>query len=211
MKIAEPTVERLVQYHRLLEMLRSEGHSLISSSQIGEMLGLKASQVRKDLSYFGEIGRRGVGYSVGKLSDHIAEILSAPRVWRVALAGVGNLGAAILANESFRGAKMSFEALFDVDPAKVGSEISGVRCWHIDDMPSVMRERSIEVLIVAVPAGAAQQCVDLAVESGSLRGVLALTQGTLAAPDDVLIVRADIMAEMEKLLFFLKHPEDESE
>lgn len=208
MKIAEPTVERLVQYHRLLETLRSEGHTLISSSQIGETLGLKASQVRKDLSYFGEIGRRGVGYSVGKLSDHIMGILSSPCVWRVALAGVGNLGAAILANASFRSAKMSFEALFDVDASKVGREIMGVRCWHIDDMPRVMRELSIEVLIVAVPAGGAQQCVDLAVQSGTLRGVLALTQGTLALPDGVIAVRADIMAEMEKLLFFLKHPED---
>ncbi len=192
MKVAEPTIERLVQYHRLLETLREEGHRVVSSQQIGEMLGFKASQVRKDLSYFGEIGKRGVGYHVGRLCDHIVEILSSPRVWRIALAGVGNMGAALLSNSAFRSSKMRFEALFDTDPEKIGREISGVRCWNYTEMPTVMAEKKIEVLILAVPARAAQSCVDLAISSGTLRGVLAFTQGTLV---------------VEKLLFFLKQPE----
>lgn len=207
MKIAETTIERMVQYHRLLETLRDEGHRVVSSRQIGDMLGFKASQVRKDLSFFGEIGKRGVGYHVGRLCDHIVEILSSPRVWRIALAGVGNIGAALLANSAFRNSKMSFEALFDTDPSKVGHEISGVFCYDYTEMPSVMAERGIEVLILAVPARAAQTCVDLAISSGRLRGVLAITQGSLVVPDDILIVRVDIMAELEKLLFFLKQPE----
>jgi redox-sensing transcriptional repressor len=204
MKVAEPTIERLVQYHRLLETLKGEGVLVVSSQQIGDMLGFKASQVRKDLSYFGEIGKRGVGYHVGRLCSHIGEILSSPRVWRIALVGVGNIGIALLGNAAFRGSKMSFEALFDVDPAKVGREISGVKCWHFTDMPLVMRERRIEILILAVPPKAAQTCLDLAISSGSLRGVLALTQGSLSVPDEVLVVRVDILGEMEKLLFLLK-------
>lgn len=207
MKVAEPTIERLVQYHRLLETLREEGHRVVSSQQIGEMLGFKASQVRKDLSYFGEIGKRGVGYHVGRLCDHIVEILSSPRVWRIALAGVGNMGAALLANNAFRSSKMHFEALFDTDPEKIGREISGVYCWNYTEMPTVMAEKKIEVLILAVPARAAQSCVDLAISSGTLRGVLAFTQGTLVVPGDILVVRVDILAELEKLLFFLKQPE----
>lgn len=207
MKVAEPTIERLVQYHRLLETLREEGHRVVSSQQIGEMLGFKASQVRKDLSYFGEIGKRGVGYHVGRLCDHIVEILSSPRVWRIALAGVGNMGAALLSNSAFRSSKMRFEALFDTDPEKIGREISGVRCWNYTEMPTVMAEKKIEVLILAVPARAAQSCVDLAISSGTLRGVLAFTQGTLVVPSDILVVRVDILAELEKLLFFLKQPE----
>lgn len=206
MKVAEPTIERMVQYHRLLETLRSEGHEVISSRQMGEMLGIKASQVRKDLSYFGEIGKRGVGYNVGRLSDHIMNVLSSPRVWKVALAGVGNMGAALLANEAFRGAKMSIEALFESDASKIGREISGVRCWHFDEMPTVMRDLGTEILILAVPAKAAQICVDLAIESGSLRGVLAITQGTLVVPPEILVMRVDMLAEMEKLFFFLKQP-----
>lgn len=211
MKVAEPTIERLVQYHRLLETLREEGHRVVSSHQIGEMLGFKASQVRKDLSYFGEIGKRGVGYHVGRLCDHIVEILSSPRVWRIALAGVGNLGAALLSNTAFRSSKMRFEALFDIDPNKIGREISGVHCWNFTDMPHVMRERRIEVLILAVPARAAQSCVDLAISSGVLKGVLAFTQGSLVVPDEILVFRVDILAELEKLLFFLKQREDSSE
>lgn len=207
MKVAEPTIERLVQYHRLLETLKEEGHRVVSSRQIGEMLGFKASQVRKDLSYFGEIGKRGVGYHVSKLCDHILEILSSPRVWRIALAGVGNIGAALLANPSFRSAKMSFEALFDVDPEKIGRDHYGVRCYDCEDMPAVMKEKDIEALILAVPARAAQNCVDLAISSGTLRGVFALTQGTLVVPKDILVVRVDILAELEKLLFFLKQPD----
>lgn len=207
MKVAEPTIERLVQYHRLLETLREEGHRVISSQQIGEMLGFKASQVRKDLSYFGEIGKRGVGYHVGRLCDHIVEILSSPRVWRIALAGVGNMGAALLANSAFRSSKMRFEALFDADPQKIGREISGVYCWNYTDMPTVMADKKIEVLILAVPARAAQSCVDLAISSGTLRGVLAFTQGSLVVPREILVVRVDILAELEKLLFFLKQPE----
>lgn len=207
MKVAEPTIERLVQYHRLLETLREEGHRVVSSQQIGEMLGFKASQVRKDLSYFGEIGKRGVGYHVGRLCDHIVEILSSPRVWRIALAGVGNMGAALLSNNAFRSSKMHIEALFDTDPAKIGREISGVHCWNYTEMPAVMAEKKIEVLILAVPARAAQSCVDLAISSGVLRGVLAFTQGSLVVPNDILVVRVDILAELEKLLFFLKQPE----
>ena len=207
MKVAEPTIERLVQYHRLLETLRDEGHRVVSSQQMGEMLGFKASQVRKDLSYFGEIGKRGVGYHVGRLCDHIVEILSSPRVWKIALAGVGNLGAALLRNEAFHSSKMRFEALFDIDPKKIGTEIAGVKCWNVQQMSEVMRDQAIEVLLLAVPARAAQSCVDLAISSGRLRGVLAFTQGSLVVPDEILIVRVDILAELEKLLFFLKQPE----
>lgn len=204
MRIAEPTIERLVQYHRLLETLREEGHRVVSSQQIGEMLGFKASQVRKDLSYFGEIGKRGVGYHVSKLCDHIVEILSSPRVWRIALAGVGNMGTALLTNTAFRSSKMKFEALFETDPAKIGRDIHGVYCWNYSDMPKIMAEKEIEILILAVPARAAQSCVDLAISSGALRGVLAFTQGSLVVPDEILVMRVDILAELEKLLFFLK-------
>jgi redox-sensing transcriptional repressor len=206
MKVAELTIERLVQYRRLLETLKEEGYRVVSSQQIGELLGIKASQVRKDLSYFGEIGKRGVGYHVGRLRDHIAEILASPKIWRIALAGVGNMGTALLSNPAFRTKKIRFEALFDADPRKIGRDISGIHCWNCTEIPSVMAYRGIEILILAVPAKAAQYCVDLAISSGVLRGVLALTQGPLVVPDEIFVVRVDIMAELEKLLFFLKQP-----
>lgn len=207
MKVAEPTVERLIQYYRLLQQMKEEGRKVVSSQQIGEMLGTKASQVRKDLSYFGEIGKRGVGYHVNRLYTHVENILASPRVWRVALAGVGNLGTALMGHAAFKSYKFSVEALFDVDPEKVGKEIMGVKCWHTDEMTKVMSEKKIEILMLAVPAAAAQSCVDRAVAAPSMRGILAFTPATVVVPDKILFYRVDIFVELEKLMFFLKEQE----
>jgi redox-sensing transcriptional repressor len=207
MKVAEPTVERLIQYHRLLLQMKEEGIRVVSSLQIGEMLGIKASQVRKDLSYFGEIGKRGVGYHVNRLSSHIENILASPKVWKIAMAGVGNLGTALMGHAAFQSYKFEVDALFDIDPEKVGHEIMGVTCWHADEMPKVIDERGIEVLILAVPANAAQMCVDKAIMSSSLKGILAFTPATVVVPARVLFYRVDIFVELEKLLFFLKEKE----
>ena len=208
MKVAEPTVERLIQYYRLLIQMKEEERKVVSSLQIGEILGIKASQVRKDLSYFGEIGKRGVGYHVNRLCLHIENILASPKVWKVALAGVGNLGTALMGHAAFQSYKFEVDALFDVDPEKVGHEIMGVRCWHVDEIAKVMEERGIEVLILAVPASAAQNCVDKAVLSSSLTGILAFTPATVVVPEKILFYRVDIFVELEKLLFFLKEREE---
>lgn len=208
MKVAEPTVERLIQYYRLLIQMKEEERKVVSSLQIGEILGIKASQVRKDLSYFGEIGKRGVGYHVNRLCLHIENILASPKVWKVALAGVGNLGTALMGHAAFQSYKFEVDALFDIDPEKVGSEIMGVRCWHVDEIAKVMEERGIEVLILAVPASAAQNCVDKAVLSSSLKGILAFTPATVVVPEKILFYRVDIFVELEKLLFFLKEREE---
>lgn len=208
MKVAEPTVERLIQYYRLLIQMKEEERKVVSSLQIGEILGIKASQVRKDLSYFGEIGKRGVGYHVNRLCLHIENILASPKVWKVALAGVGNLGTALMGHAAFQSYKFEVDALFDVDPEKVWHEIMGVRCWHVDEIAKVMEERGIEVLILAVPASAAQNCVDKAVLSSSLKGILAFTPATVVVPEKILFYRVDIFVELEKLLFFLKEREE---
>ncbi len=208
MKVAEPTVERLIQYYRLLIQMKEEERKVVSSLQIGEILGIKASQARKDLSYFGEIGKRGVGYHVNRLCLHIENILASPKVWKVALAGVGNLGTALMGHAAFQSYKFEVDALFDVDPEKVGHEIMGVRCWHVDEIAKVMEERGIEVLILAVPASAAQNCVDKAVLSSSLKGILAFTPATVVVPEKILFYRVDIFVELEKLLFFLKEREE---
>ncbi len=207
MRVAEPTVERLVQYYRFLRQLHEEGRRVISSQDIGLTLGLKASQVRKDLSYFGEIGKRGVGYHVERLYDHIRNILSSPRVWKMGLIGVGHLGTALLGYNSLRSDKFGIEALFDVDPQKVGTSLGGISCHHVEDMPRIMQEKDIRVIILTVPAHAAQYCVDKALESGRLRGILTFTPVPVVVPRDVLVYGVDISVEMEKLLFYLKQEE----
>ncbi|NLH95664.1 MAG: redox-sensing transcriptional repressor Rex [Synergistaceae bacterium] len=207
MKVAEPTIERLVQYYRLLELLHEEGRRVVSSQEIGEMLSLKASQVRKDLSYFGEIGKRGVGYHVEKLYEHIKSILSTPRLWRIALVGVGRLGEALLGHKAFQSSKFKVLALFDVDPGKVGRSIMGIPCYPIEKITDVLREQQVEILILTVPAAAAQGCVDRAVAAGTIRGILSFAQTAVIVPKSVLVYHVDIATELEKLLFFLKQLE----
>ncbi len=204
-KVSEPTVERLVKYHRLLERVTGEGRKVISSKEIGEMLSYKASQVRKDLSYFGEIGKRGVGYHVDRLYRHLGAVLSSPRLWSIGLAGVGRLGEAILGYKGFRSEKFQIKALFDVDPAKIGTKILGTPCYSIDDAPRVLREQNIEVVIISVPSGAAQYVADRVTAWGNVKGILNFSPVSLALPDDVLLYSVDISVELEKLLFYLKH------
>ncbi len=204
MRIAEPTVERLVLYYRLLLQLHNEERRVVSSQEIGEMLGLKASQVRKDLSYFGEIGKRGVGYHVERLYQHISEILSPKRLWKIALVGVGRLGEALLGHKALRSEKFRLEALFDNDPSKIGTEICGIPCYDSDKMTDIIREKDIEVVILTVPAGAAQISADRAVAAGTVKGILSFATTSVSVPDDVLVYRVDISVELEKLLFFLK-------
>lgn len=204
MRIAEPTVERLVLYYRLLLQLHNEERRVVSSQEIGEMLGLKASQVRKDLSYFGEIGKRGVGYHVERLYKHISDILSPKRLWKIALVGVGRLGEALLGHKALRSEKFRIEALFDNDPSKIGTEICGIPCYNSEDMTEVLREKDIEVIILTVPAGAAQISADRAVAAGTVKGILSFATTSVSVPEDVLVYRVDISVELEKLLFFLK-------
>lgn len=207
MKIAEPTVERLVQYHRLLERLFNEGQKVVSSQEMGDSLAFKASQVRKDLSYFGEIGKRGVGYHVEKLYKHIDEILAPPRRWKLGLIGVGHLGSALLGYGAFQNDKVEMGALFDNDPSKVGQDLFGIRCYHIDEAARVICEKGIEVVLLAVPSGSAQSCIDSIVKSGCVKGVLNFSPISVVVPENILVETVDISVELEKLLFFLKEKE----
>ena len=204
MRVAEPTVERLVLYYRLLMQLHNEERRVVSSQEIGEMLGLKASQVRKDLSYFGEIGKRGVGYHVERLYRHVSDILKPDRVWKIALVGVGRLGEALLGHKALRSEKFRLEALFDNDPAKIGQVICSVPCYDSEEMTEIIREKGIEVVILTIPAAAAQVSADRAVAAGTVKGILTFATTAISVPEEVLVYRVDISVELEKLLFFLK-------
>lgn len=205
MKVAEPTVERLVQYRRLLERLVSEDILVVSSREIGDMLGFKASQIRKDLSYFGEIGKRGVGYGVSRLLTHVTEILSPTKKWRIGLVGVGRLGEALMDHKAFLSQDYEIVALFDVSEGKIGKEFYGKPCFSVEDMPLKLSELEIDVIMLTVPKEAAQSCVDLAISSGSIKGILNFSPSSISAPEEVIVSSVDISVELEKLLFYLKH------
>lgn len=204
MKIGESTIERMVHYHRVLSRLIDEKRRFVSSKQIADILTLTDSQVRKDLSCFGEIGRRGIGYSVRKLYNRIDGMLETDKVWKVALAGVGHLGRALIGHSDYYSDKFAVEALFDVSPDIVGTNIYGIQCYSDDYIAEVFRAKEIEILILAVPDSAAQSCIDAAALSGTLRGVLSFASSAVTVPDGVLFYRVDFLAALEKLFYYLK-------
>lgn len=204
MRIAEPTVERLVQYIRFLERCRESGKRVVSSQEIGDALGIKASQVRKDLSYFGEIGKRGVGYNVEKLYQHLNSIFAPPKTWKIAMIGVGNLGEALLGYKAFESEKFRIVALFDIDPNKIGQKIHGIHCYDVEEMSKVLNEEGVEVLIITTPASAAQDVVDRATSSAPIKGILNFAPTALVVPEHVILYNVDIFIELEKLLFYIK-------
>ena len=198
-QITDPTVGRLVAYRRLLMRLVDEGVPVVSSKEMGEMLRIKSSQVRKDLSYLGEFGKRGVGYDVSRLLEDLAGILAPFEMWHI--------GEALLNHRSFLSENYEVTAVFDSNPLKVGNSYAGKMCYHIDDLSKVIIEKNISVLILSVPQQAAQGILDAAVKTGRIEGVLNFSAAVLTAPPEVQIKDVDIFIELEKLLFRLKASE----
>lgn len=203
-EITDRTVGRLVAYRRLLVRLQDNDVTLVSSKAIGDMLGIKSSQVRKDLSYLGEFGKRGVGYNVGRLLGDLTGILAPFNPWQIGLVGMGRLGEALIGHSALWGENYEIVCAFDNDDAKVGTSVFGKPCYHVNDMARKIEEYGIGVLIIAVPSKVAQRVLDLALDTGQIIGVLNFSAAALAVPPEVELSDVDISVELEKLLFRLK-------
>ena len=179
-------IRRLPLYARSLRYLLQEGILSVSSQELGERINVTAAQIRKDLSYFGEFGKQGIGYDVEKLLNHIENILGLTHEWPVALVGVGHLGQAIARYEGFRSKGIYIVALFDNDAEKVGEEVAGLTIQSDEHIPAIVREHGIRLAIVAVPAARAQQVTDMLVAAGVLAGFV--TPPMLVALAGVLAV-----------------------
>src|SRR5579859_7853085 len=165
-KPSRASVGRLSLYLRRLENLLREGTSKVSSSQLGEALGVTDAQVRKDLAYLGNLGHPGIGYPTHELIAAIRRVLGIDREWSVALVGVGNLARALLRYRGFTQRGFRIVALFDTDPAKVGQRVDGLVIHALDEMPAVIAATNAELGVLAVPAEAAQAVADTLVAAG---------------------------------------------
>jgi redox-sensing transcriptional repressor len=201
-KVSEPTIGRLSVYLRLLGDLAEEGVGTVSSGELAARAGTTAAQVRKDLSLFGTFGKRGMGYVVSDLVEQLRSILGLEREWRVAVVGAGRIGAALTGYEEFRERGFHIDAVFDVDPAKVGQRLGGVVVEADGEMERVLQERAIEIAVVAVPVAAAQSVVDRVVVSG-VRGILNFAPTQLEVPAGVALKTVDMAMEMEGLSYAL--------
>ena len=202
-RVSEQTTKRLCLYLRFLGELEASRVETISSKAMAEHLQLNASQIRKDLACFGDFGIRGVGYEVVKLRRVIAKILGLNQSSRVVIVGAGNLGKALADYPGFNGAEFEVVALFDVDPAKVGRKTrQGTPIHALEAVGAVIREHDVEIGIVAVPAEASQDVVDMLV-AGGVRAILNFAPARPQVPEGIRCNHVDLKVELENLSFFL--------
>jgi redox-sensing transcriptional repressor len=206
-QISELTTNRLSVYLRCLNSLDGAGVRTISSQALAEQFHLNAAQIRKDLAYFGEFGVRGVGYYVRDLRRHLRQILGLDQKLRVAIMGAGNLGLALADYPGFRQEGFEIAALFDTKSEKVGqSSRGGVPIYDINDLRKVSRRDGIRIAVIAVPAPAAQNVLNLVVASG-IKAVLNFSPGTLAVPPGIKLKSEDLTVSLESHSFFLAQGE----
>lgn len=201
-KVPNPTLERLATYFTILSELKSRCVDTISSAEVEERTGINAAQFRKDLSYFGEFGRPGIGYKINDLHARIAHILKLENTQPVLLVGAGNLGSALVGYPSLRAENFRIVAAFDNNYNKIGRQL-----WHltirdashlIDDNKTI----AAKLAIIAVPAGAAQQVAELLVKSG-VKNILNFAPAVLRLPPDVIVRNVDFVQELAVLSFYL--------
>lgn len=199
-RIPEATVARLPVYLRsLLEVAESQA-TTISSERLAEMAGVNAAKVRKDLSYLGSYGTRGVGYDVAHLLVEIASALNVDRDWPCVIVGAGNLGSALATFAGFTNRGFTVVGVLDVDPAKVGRPLGSLTVRHQDDLAELVAREGVAIGIVAVPPVAAQEAADRLVEVG-ITSILNFAPTVLDVPDHVQVRDVDLAVELQILAF----------
>ena len=209
-KISELTTNRLSIYLRCLNELTASGVETVSSQAMAYQFNLNSAQIRKDLAYFGEFGVRGVGYYVEDLRRHLIKILGLSERRRVAIVGLGNLGMALANYQGFNKDSFEIVALFDDDPAKVGMRTrSGLAVQSAQNIGEAIASENIEIVIIAVPATAAEKVLDQVTEAG-VRAVLNFAPAHLTPKPGVKVKNVDLTISLESLSYFLANPSDEA-
>jgi len=202
-KLSRASAGRLSLYLRCLDSLLREGHSKVSSSQLGESLGVSDAQVRKDLANLGNLGQPGIGYSAADLTAAIRRALGIDREWKAVLVGVGNLARALLRYRGFQQQGFRVVALCDSDAAKIGQTIDGLIIYPLNHIADVVQSSGAELGILTVPAEAAQTVADRLAEAG-IRGLLNFAPAVLKMPPGVSLVTVDLTVQLEQLAFLVQ-------
>ena len=198
--IPEATVARLPVYHRCLLQMQAEDQVKASSEQLAELAGVNAAKVRKDLSYFGSYGTRGVGYDVEQLLLEIRRELGLTHDWPCVIVGAGNLGSALAKFAGFSDRGFEVVAVVDVDPSKVGQHLGQLTVFHEDELPALVDSLDIVIGIITTPPAAAQDAANTLVDAG-VRSILNFAPTVLDVPEDVLVREVDVAVELQILAF----------
>jgi redox-sensing transcriptional repressor len=199
-------IRRLPLYARSLRALRQQGVTCVASHELGARMNVTASQIRKDLSLFGEFGQPGIGYEVEELLWQIERLLGLTQEWRAALVGIGRLGTAIARHEEFQRRGIRIAVLFDSDPHKIGAIINGVPILSDDQIPEVIRAHAIKLAIIAVPARHAQAVADRLIAAG-VRAILNYAPVVIQVPEGVWVRDIDPVILLHSMTYYLARAE----
>lgn len=201
-KIPNETIRRLPMYLRALAVYSENGSSYISSEELANDLGLNSPQIRKDLSYFGTFGKRGMGYEVDKLTEQIRVILKIDVTQKAVVIGAGRLGCALASYEGFGTYGFSIAAILDNSPKKIGKKVGKIKIESVSKLAFIKRKK-IKLAIVAVPAQFAQEVTDKLIKAG-ITGILNMTVCNLKVPKRVTVRSIDIAMELGVLPYYMK-------
>lgn len=201
-RIADSTVRRLSAYLRFLEDFEGRGLTTISSDELARRGGTTSAQVRKDLSFFGSFGKRGLGYSVPELASQLREILGLGRQWKVIIIGAGKIGAALVAYRGFRQRGFQILSAYDSNADKVGKQLEGIPVRDISQLEKDVQKDRPDIAVVTVPSENAQSVVDRVVKAG-IKAILNFAPTQLHVPNDVTVKTVNMAMELEGLSFAL--------
>ncbi|MGB2584152.1 MAG: redox-sensing transcriptional repressor Rex [Dehalococcoidia bacterium] len=206
-QIPEVVVSRLPMYVRGLAELHQDGIDFINSQDLGHRFGMSPDQIRKDLSYFGKFGRQGRGYNVALLLSELRQILGLDRQWCMAIVGVGRLGRAIMDYKGFVPRGFKIVAAFDKERNVIGKRVSGVVIQDMAELETAIREKKVDIAVVAVPSTEAQEVIDKLVRSG-IKSILNYAPVYAYVPKDVRLEAIDPVLALQSMTYYLARSQD---
>lgn len=207
-KIADSTVRRLSLYLRYLEEFETEGQATVSSEALATRGGTTSAQVRKDLSFFGSFGKRGLGYPVAELGTKLRDILGLSRRYRLVVIGAGKIGSALVQYRGFRQRGFDIVGLFDNDPGKIGCTYDGLSVRDVTELEQALANERADIGVIVVPGDQAQAVADRLVRSG-VKAILNFAPAPLQVPDEVSLKNVNLALELEALSFALANRIDD--
>jgi len=203
-RIAESTVRRLSLYLRALEAIQGQGAPTVSSQELASRGGTTSAQVRKDLSFFGSFGKRGLGYAVPVLVARLRNILGLQRAYRVIFVGAGKMASALVNYRGFGQRGFHIQAVYDVDPGKIGAQWNGLTVKDMRSLASDVQQDPVDIAVVVTPADAAQSAADRLVAAG-IRAILNFAPVQLSVPNGVALKTVNLTLELETLSYALRN------
>src|SRR5262245_55970127 len=201
-KIPDIIIGRLPVYLRALQRLAEKGVQTTSSQELGEIIGISAAQIRKDISQFGEFGKQGTGYSIQFLIERLSDILQVDRVWDMAVVGIGDIGHALARYNGFTNRGFRVVMVFDNDPGKIGQKVGDFEILSTEGMIEKIKGQKIKIAVLAVPAAVAQETVDQLVKAG-IKAILNYAPISLNVPDDVHVQYIDPVTHLQRMTYYL--------